>query len=142
MDTMNRIISALKEKGKKQKELTDYLGLDKSTFSQWKNGTSNSYTKYYFEIAKFLEVPVSFLVDDPISAAVDKFADNIFGEGEDREICYMLSTPVKEQENKKEPDSRKARLTKEAENMNTDELIELLGILHDQLKKRSHSSDD
>ena len=54
MSIIDSIIMLMNRQGKKQKELTDYLGIDKSTFSQWKNGTLNSYNKYLDKIASFL----------------------------------------------------------------------------------------
>lgn len=75
MDTINRIIVLLKEQNKTQKELTDYLGLDKSTFSQWKKGTNTSYTKYYKEIADFFNVPINNIIGDKYSDIFDKAWD-------------------------------------------------------------------
>lgn len=86
MDTINRIIVLLKEQNKTQKELTDYLGLDKSTFTQWKKGASLSYTKYYSEIAVFLGVPVSVLVDDSIATKVDNILNSIGEKDEEDNI--------------------------------------------------------
>lgn len=60
MDILNRIILLLGDKD--QKELMDYLGLKKCNFSDWKAGRSKSYTKYIFEIAKFFNVSIDFLV--------------------------------------------------------------------------------
>ncbi len=62
MDTLDKIISLLNEQNHQQKELTDYLGLEKSTFSAWKNGKSSSYKKYLPEIASFFKVSVDELV--------------------------------------------------------------------------------
>lgn len=45
-----------------QKELTDFLGLKKSAFTDWKLGKSNSYRKYLIEIADFFEVSIDYLV--------------------------------------------------------------------------------
>ncbi|MDE7281533.1 MAG: helix-turn-helix domain-containing protein [Ruminiclostridium sp.] len=46
----------------KQQELTDYLGLKKTAFSDWKGGKSNSYRKYLIEIAEFFNVSLDYLV--------------------------------------------------------------------------------
>lgn len=62
MDTLNKIISLLEEQNHQQKELTDYLGLEKSTFSAWKNGKSSSYKKYLPEIASFFRISVDELL--------------------------------------------------------------------------------
>ena len=62
MNTLDKIISLLEEQNRQQKELTDYLGLEKSTFSAWKNGKSSSYKKYLPEIASFFRISVDELV--------------------------------------------------------------------------------
>ena len=45
-----------------QKALTDYLGLKKTAFTDWKSGKSNSYRKYLIEIANFFNVSIDYLV--------------------------------------------------------------------------------
>ena len=64
MEIIDKISELLIKKNKTQKELTDYLGLDKSTYSAWKNGKSRSYNKYLKEIATCLCVSVSDLIGD------------------------------------------------------------------------------
>lgn len=64
MGTLDRISQLLIERNIPQKELTDYLGVDKSTFSQWKKGTSQSYNKYLVRIAEFFKVSVDWLTGD------------------------------------------------------------------------------
>lgn len=61
MDELNNIIIYLKKQGKTQKDLTDYLGLSKNAFTNWKGGFSNSYLKYLPQIADFLGVSVDTL---------------------------------------------------------------------------------
>jgi len=46
----------MKKQGKKQKELTDYLGISKNVFTDWKNGKNSSYMKHLSKIAAFLDV--------------------------------------------------------------------------------------
>ncbi|MFZ2537892.1 MAG: helix-turn-helix transcriptional regulator [Oscillospiraceae bacterium] len=68
MDTLSKIFALLKEKGYSQKDLTEHLGLSKGNFSEWKAGRSESYKKYIFEIAEFLNVSTDYLlgrIDDP-----------------------------------------------------------------------------
>lgn len=60
MDILNRINDLLN--GREQQELTNYLGLKKTAFSDWKGGKSNSYRKYLIEIAEFFDVSIDFLV--------------------------------------------------------------------------------
>ncbi len=60
LDILNRIINLLN--GKNQKELTDYLGLRDTAFSDWKHGKSESYKKYLIEISEFFGVSIDYLV--------------------------------------------------------------------------------
>ena len=62
MSIIDSIIVLINQQGKKQKELTDYIGIDKSTFSQWKNGKLNSYNKYMDKIAEFFGMSHAELV--------------------------------------------------------------------------------
>ena len=61
MCTLDRIILVMKEQGITQKQLTEHLGLGKSTFSSWKAELNESYKKYLPEIARYLKVSVSYL---------------------------------------------------------------------------------
>lgn len=60
MEILNRIITLLGTKD--QKELTDFLKLKKTAFTDWKSGKSNSYRKYLIEIAEFFNVSLDYLV--------------------------------------------------------------------------------
>lgn len=60
MEILNRIITLLGTKD--QKELTDFLKLKKTAFTDWKSGKSNSYRKYLIEIATFFNVSLDYLV--------------------------------------------------------------------------------
>ena len=62
MRILNNIIDELKKQNKKQKDLTDYLGLTKNAFTDWKGGKSQSYKKYLPQIAEFLNVSVDYLL--------------------------------------------------------------------------------
>ena len=64
MNTIEKISKLLKEQGKKQKELTDYLGISQNAFTDWKSGRINSYTKHLSKIAEFLSVSVDYLLDN------------------------------------------------------------------------------
>lgn len=64
MRTLNNIVKIMQEKNKKQKELTDYLGLSKNVFTDWKSGKCSSYQKYLPQIAEFLDVPIGYLTDE------------------------------------------------------------------------------
>lgn len=60
MEILNRIIILLGARN--QKELTDFLNLKKTAFTDWKSGRSNSYRKYLIEIAEFFNVSLDYLV--------------------------------------------------------------------------------
>lgn len=62
MDTLERIIQLLKEQKKRQKDLTDYLGITKNAFTNWKSGNNTSFIKYLPKIADFLNVSVDVLL--------------------------------------------------------------------------------
>lgn len=62
MDTIDKIIELLKIQHKTQKDLTDYLGLDKAMFTQWKSRRTESYLKHIIKIAEFLGVSVGELI--------------------------------------------------------------------------------
>lgn len=69
MGTFDRIQYLLMAQDRTQKELTDYLGIEKSVYSTWKNGKSKSYNKYLTEISEFFHTTPAFLMgwtDDPI----------------------------------------------------------------------------
>lgn len=62
MYTLDKIKQLLKEQGKSQKDLTDYLGLKKSSFTSWNSGLNTSYKKYIDKIAEFLDVTTDYLL--------------------------------------------------------------------------------
>lgn len=62
METLHKISLLLKEQNKTQKDLTDFLGVKKTSFSAWKSGRNVSYMKYLPQIADFLNVSVDFLL--------------------------------------------------------------------------------
>ena len=62
LDTLNKILSILSTENKSQKELTDYLGIQKSAVTQWKLGKNTSYLKHISKIADFLGVSTDYLL--------------------------------------------------------------------------------
>lgn len=64
MSTIDKIIQLLDQRERSQKDLTDYLKLEKSVFSAWKSGKSKSYMKYLSQIASYLNTTVDYLIDD------------------------------------------------------------------------------
>lgn len=59
--TLERIIQELKAQNKKQQDLTDSLGINYSSFGNWKAGRNSSYKKYIHAIADYLDVSVEYL---------------------------------------------------------------------------------
>ena len=62
MCTLDRICHILKMQKKNQKDLTDYIGLKKGTFTSWKNGSNSSYYKHIGKISEFLGVSADYLL--------------------------------------------------------------------------------
>lgn len=60
-EILEKIINEMTAQGKKQYELTDFLGLNHNTFGNWKSGLNRSYLKYLHAIADFLGVSVEYL---------------------------------------------------------------------------------
>ena len=78
METLAIICNLLKIKKLKQKDLTDYIGLSKNNFTDWKSGKSNSYIKYLPQISEFLNVSVDYLLGrEEIQKKGDAIADII-----------------------------------------------------------------
>lgn len=66
MSIVDKIIELMNQKKITQKQLTDFLGVDKSIFSQWKSGKNQSYMKYTSQIADFLGVQEYYLTSDDL----------------------------------------------------------------------------
>ena len=62
MVVLNNILLLLKAQNKKQIDLTNYLGLSKNVFTEWKAGKNTSYKKHLPEIAQFFNVSVDFIL--------------------------------------------------------------------------------
>lgn len=76
--TLQRIINELKEQGKRQIDLTNYLCISKNAFPDWKAGRMQSYTKYIHGIADFLGVSVEYLKGETDEKYVNKdLAENV-----------------------------------------------------------------
>lgn len=81
MDTIDKIMSELKQKGISQKELAGHLGINQNNVTEWKAGRSSSYMKYLPSIAEFLGVSVDYLAG----------TERLFA-GKDRELEKYLET--------------------------------------------------
>ena len=62
MDTLNKITELLALQGKRQKDLTDFLGVNKNAYSLWKSGKTTSYNRYIPHIADFFGVSPEYLL--------------------------------------------------------------------------------
>ncbi|MCM1579303.1 MAG: helix-turn-helix domain containing protein [Ruminococcus sp.] len=60
MDILDRITMLLGSR--EQQELTEYLNLKKTAYTDWKSGKSKSYRKYLIEISEFFNVSIDYLV--------------------------------------------------------------------------------
>lgn len=63
MDSVQIILSLLQDKGLKQKDLANHLGINQSAIADWKKGKTKSYMRYLPQIAEFLNVPIDSIVD-------------------------------------------------------------------------------
>jgi len=59
---VERITDQLLKHGKTQKELTEYLGVTKTMYSEWKAGRTHSYRRYAKQIAEFLESTPEYIL--------------------------------------------------------------------------------
>ena len=98
MCTLERIIETMQTQGKKQKDLTDFLGLTKNTFTNWKAGHSESYKKLLPEIAEFLGVSADFLLGKENNAAENSDKALMFAlyGGEHQDITPAMLDKVRE----------------------------------------------
>ena len=91
MDILDRIVALLNTRN--QKELCDYLKLDKSAVTSWKNGSSKSYRKYLIEIAEFFNVSIDYLV-----YGKEKNSSAVFSADEYKLLeCYNKLLPKEQQ---------------------------------------------
>ena len=65
MSILNRISALLKDRGLQQKVLCEHIGLKAQAYTNWKNGSNDSYMKYLPEIAAFFDVSVDYLLGTP-----------------------------------------------------------------------------
>ena len=60
-----RIVDLIRKQGKKEKNLTDYLGIAPGAMSKWKYDGSFVYIKYIKEICEFLDTTPNYLFFGP-----------------------------------------------------------------------------
>lgn len=62
LDTLDIILELLSSQNKRQKDLTDYLGISRNAFTNWKSGSNTSYMKKLPQIAEYFNVTVDELL--------------------------------------------------------------------------------
>ena len=80
MEVLHKIIQLLKENNKRQMDLTDYLGISKNAFTNWKIGDNSSYMKHLPKIAEFFDVSVDYLLGKETSIAEHDFTYALYNE--------------------------------------------------------------
>lgn len=97
MDTLDKISDLLIRQGKRQKDLTDFLGIDKSAFATWKSGKTTSYNRYIPQIASFFGVSVDYLLgrsDNPTMTTPPADIDTSTADGAALLAIYNRLSPV------------------------------------------------
>lgn len=85
LTTFNKIVVLLKEQGKTQKQLMEYLGLGKTAFTGWKIGQNTSYYKHIGKIAEFFDVSADYLLGtekNPLSED-EEWINNLYNMAKD-----------------------------------------------------------
>ena len=62
---VQRIVELIREQGRKEKDLTDYIGIAPGAMSKWKYDGSYVYIKYIYEICEFLDTTPNYLFFGP-----------------------------------------------------------------------------
>ena len=94
---VERILSLMKEKGYDQKTFAEQLGIRAQIITDWKKGTTTSYTRYIQRIAELLGVSADYLLtgqesataaDPDLAAALAQF-EKLTPEQRAKVIGYM-----------------------------------------------------
>ena len=64
---VERILSLMKEKGYDQKTFAEQLGIRAQIITDWKKGTTTSYTRYIQRIAELLGVSADYLLTGTVA---------------------------------------------------------------------------
>lgn len=97
MYTIDKICEIMEEKGLKQKDLTDYLGVNKNVYTGWKSGRIKSYSKYLPQIAEFLGVSVGYLLGEEEKKEKPTYEGEL-SEGKKKLIDFAMSVPEEKAE--------------------------------------------
>ena len=92
LNTFDKIDMLLKQQKKKQIQLTNYLGLNKNAYSDWKIGRTSSYTKHLSQIAEFFDVSVDYLLGKEKKPSAPEGTESM-GENEKRLFAIWETIP-------------------------------------------------
>ena len=102
MNTLDKILSLLTEKGIQQKTFAENIGVTKHTITDWKNGRSKSYMKYIDKIADFFDVSADYLLEKTDDKSpLPKEAINIFDNVDMNAFSGQLYEQLTKEERKK-----------------------------------------
>ena len=102
MNTLDKILSLLTEKGIQQKTFAENIGVTKHTITDWKNGRSKSYMKYIDKIADFFDVSADYLLEKTDDKSpLPKEAINIFDNVDVNAFSRQLYEQLTKEERKK-----------------------------------------
>ena len=102
MNTLDKILSLLTEKGIQQKTFAENIGVTKHTITDWKNGRSKSYMKYIDKIADFFDVSADYLLEKTDDKSpLPKEAINIFDNVDMNAFSRQLYGQLTKEERKK-----------------------------------------
>lgn len=102
MNTLDKILSLLTEKGIQQKTFAENIGVTKHTITDWKNGRSKSYMKYIDKIADFFDVSADYLLEKTDDKSpLPKEAINIFDNVDMNAFSRQLYEQLTREERKK-----------------------------------------
>lgn len=102
MNTLDKILSLLTEKGIQQKTFAENIGVTKHTITDWKNGRSKSYMKYIDKIADFFDVSADYLLEKTDDKSpLPKEAINIFDNVDMNAFSRQLYEQLTKEERKK-----------------------------------------
>ena len=102
MNTLDKILSLITEKGIQQKTFAENIGVTKHTITDWKNGRSKSYMKYIDKIADFFDVSADYLLEKTDDKSpLPKEAINIFDNVDMNAFSRQLYEQLTKEERKK-----------------------------------------
>lgn len=102
MNTVEKIIALIKEKGIDEKTFLNDVGLNKSSLSDWKKGTTKSYIRHIDKIAKYFNVSTDYLLGNtadptiPEDDEVSEYIDVLHKRGEMRMLFSVARNATKE----------------------------------------------